>query len=129
MAVVVLAFILVAICDSLEADWYYLGYSVSYAIVSIIAVIFHLKTKSRLLLCYSTASLLTSILHFLVHVGFYDELKNVLWDQSINISLIIESFELILLITGGFSAAFYVYNLSVDYNNKRKNCPDRVGIT
>ena len=128
IAVVLLAFTLIAVCNNFNADWYYLAYSASYGIVSIIAAIFYRKTKSKLLLCYATVSLLTSVLHFLVHVGFYGTLKNMLWHQPINVGVIVELFELMLVITGGLSVAFYVYNLFINNHNQRKNRLDSMGL-
>jgi len=128
IAVVLLAFTLITVCNNFNADWYYLAYSVSYGIVSIIAAICYQKTNSKLLLCYATVSLLTSVLHFLVHVGFYDTLKNMLWHQTLNVGAIVESFELMLVITGGLSAAFYVYNLFINNHNQRKNSIDSLGL-
>ena len=128
IAVVLLAFTLIAVCNNFNADWYYLAYSASYGIVSIIAAIFYRKTKSKLLLCYATVSLLTSVLHFLVHVGFYDTLKNMLWHQPINVGVIVELFELMLVITGGLSVAIYVYSLFIDNHNKHKNHLDSLGL-
>ena len=128
LAVVLLAFTLIAACNNLHVDWYYLAYSASYGIVSIIAAIFYLKTKSKLLLCYATASLLTSVLHFLVHVGFYDLLKNMLWYQPLNVGVIVELFELMLVITGGLSVAIYVYSLFIDNHNQHKNRLDSLEL-
>jgi len=128
LAVVLLAFTLITVCNNFYADWYYLAYSASYGIVSIIAAIFYQKTNSKLLLCYSTVSLLTSVLHFLVHVGFYDTLKNMLWHQPLNVGVIVESFELMLVITGSLSVAIYVYNLFINNHNQRKNSIDSVGL-
>ena len=128
IAVVLLAFTLITVCNNFYADWYYLAYSVSYGIVSIIAAICYQKTNSKLLLCYATVSLLTSVLHFLVHVGFYDTLKNMLWHQTLNVGVIVESFELMLVITGGLGVAIYVYSLFIDNHNKHKNHLDSLGL-
>ena len=128
LAVVLLAFTLIAACNNLHVDWYYLAYSASYGIVSIIAAIFYLKTNSKLLLCYATVSLLTSVLHFLVHVGFYDILKNMLWYQPLNVGVIVELFELMLVITGGLSVAIYVYSLFIDNHNQHKNRLDSLEL-
>ena len=128
LAVVLLAFALIAACNNLHVDWYYLAYSASYGIVSIIAAIFYLKTNSKLLLCYATVSLLTSVLHFLVHVGFYDILKNMLWYQPLNVGVIVELFELMLVITGGLSVAIYVYSLFIDNHNQHKNRLDSLEL-
>lgn len=128
LAVVLLAFTLIAACNNLHVDWYYLAYSASYGVVSIIAAIFYLKTNSKLLLCYATVSLLTSVLHFLVHVGFYDILKNMLWYQPLNVGVIVELFELMLVITGGLSVAIYVYSLFIDNHNQHKNRLDSLEL-
>jgi len=128
LAVVLLAFALIAACNNLHVDWYYLAYSASYGIVSIIAAIFYLKTNSKLLLCYATVGLLTSVLHFLVHVGFYDLLKNMLWYQPLNVGVIVELFELMLVITGGLSVAIYVYSLFIDNHNQHKNRLDSLEL-
>ena len=128
LAVVLLAFTLIAACNNLHVDWYYLAYSASYGIVSIIAAIFYLKTNSKLLLCYATVSLSTSVLHFLVHVGFYDILKNMLWYQPLNVGVIVELFELMLVITGGLSVAIYVYSLFIDNHNQHKNRLDSLEL-
>jgi len=128
LAVVLLAFTLITVCNNFYADWYYLAYSVSYGIVSIIAAICYQKTNSKLLLCYATVSLLTSVLHFLVHVGFYDTLKNMLWHQPLNVGVIVELFEFALVITGGLSVAIYVYSLFIDNHNQHKNRIDSMGL-
>jgi len=128
LAVVLLAFVLIYGCNNLNADWYYLGYSASYGIVSIIAANLSKKIKSQLLLWYATASLFTSVLHFLVHVGFYNTLKYTLWHQPLNIGVIVELFEFALMITGGLSVVFYVCCLLINNYKQHKSYINSVGV-
>lgn len=120
IAIVLLACVLVYMSNQYAGNYYYLSYSVSYAIIAGASAAGCILINSKLLLLYSAASLINSIAYFAVSVAFYDELKYIIWYAPINLSLTIELIECALIVTGCGSVIIYITNMLNNYNDKRK---------
>lgn len=120
LLIVLLAFILVSMSDKYDSDYYYFAYSISYAVIAGISGWVYILTNSKLLLLYASVSFLTSVLHFAVAFIFYDELKYIIWNAPINLSMIIELLEVMLIVTGCGSVIIHITNMLNHYHNKRQ---------
>ena len=121
IAIVLLVCILTYMSKQYAGNYYYLAYSISYAIIASISARASILINSKLLMLYSVASILMSIAHFAVSVAFYAELKYIIWYAPINLSIAIELIECALIITGCGSVIIYITNLLNDYNHKHEN--------
>jgi hypothetical protein len=120
LIIVLLAVILTYMCNKYDVEYYYFAYSISYAVIAGISAWGYVLTSSKLLLLYASFSFLTSVLHFAVALIFYDELKYIIWNAPINLSVIIELLEVMLIITGCGSVIIYITNMFNHYHNKRQ---------
>jgi hypothetical protein len=120
LTIVLLAVILTYMCNKYDASYYYFAYSMSYAVLAGISAWGCILTNSKLLLLYGSFALLTSVLHFAVATIFYDDLKYIIWNAPINLSMIIELLEVMLIITGCGSVIIYITNMLNNHHNKRQ---------
>jgi hypothetical protein len=120
LLIVLLAFILVSMSDKYNSDYYYFAYSISYAVIAGMSGWVYILTNSKLLLLYASVSFLTSVLHFAVAFIFYDELKYIIWNAPINLSMTIQLLEVMLIVTGCGSVIIHITNMLNHYHNKRQ---------
>jgi hypothetical protein len=121
IAIVLLACILSYLCDRYVGNYYYIAYSISYAVIAATSATACILINSKLLLLYSAASILTSAAYFAVSVAFYAELKYIIWYAPINLSISIELIECALIITGLGSVIIYITNLLNDYHDQHQD--------
>lgn len=114
------AYLLASIIEPLPKEHYYFAMCWLYCYVALLCVRAHLDNKSPLLLCYATANIITATCCFLVNFGVYGMLKDLVWHNPLNVSLILEAFELMLLCSGGASAFVYIINYFLTDSIKRK---------
>jgi hypothetical protein len=106
--------------DKYNSDYYYFAYSISYAVIAGMSGWVYILTNSKLLLLYASVSFLTSVLHFAVAFIFYDELKYIIWNAPINLSMTIQLLEVMLIVTGCGSVIIHITNMLNHYHNKRQ---------
>ena len=114
------AYLLASIIDPLPNNQYYFTMCWLYCLVALLCALAHLDNKSPLLLCYATANIITATGCFLVNFGLYGMLKGLIWYNPLNLSLILEAFELMLLCSGGASVFTYIINHFITNSIKRK---------
>ena len=126
IAIVLLACVLAYMSNQYAGNYYYIAYSTSYAIIASASARACILIKSKLLLLYSIASLLTAMAYFAVSVAFYAELKYIIWYAPINLSITIEIIECALIITGCGSVIIYITNLLNNYHNQHQDSFNRM---
>ena len=121
IVIVLLACILSYLCDRYVGSYYYLAYSISYAVIAASSAAACILINSKLLLLYAVASIFTSAAYFIISIAFYAELKYIIWYAPINLSITIELLECALIITGCGSVIIYITNLLNDYHDQHQD--------
>lgn len=118
---VVLAYCLVYSVDYIDdAPFYYAVSSVAYMAVCITAVVLALKIKSKLLHFYAVVNLFASVFNLVMvsDAGYY-VLRHWYWYSTLNFCLIINTVELVLLLSGAGSVAVYLLNCFFNDTGRR----------
>ena len=113
--IVLLAYALIFNADYFGTGYYYFACSIVYSVIGIVSC---LLPVSRLLILYATVNLFTAISYFLLNHWFY-VMEYIVWDATLNLSLISEVIELMLLLSGASSVFIFVANYGLTNTSKR----------
>lgn len=112
-----LCYIMIMLCDRLDAPSYYLATSIVYGITAMLAAFFAVKKSYFLLMFYALCNLLSCIFSVLVSVpDYYAILRDPFWYSTLNLSLITEFSELLLLLDGALTIAIALLNSGISSN-------------